>query len=147
MNCKDYEILTSRQAYNLLKPYARKRQEHFLALTLSTAHRVIKRHVITIGLLNKTSVHPREVFYKAIVDNAAAIIVAHNHPSGVKMPSMDDNELTERLNMSSEIMGIQLVDHLIITERGYYSYREENQLTSYYSTPELDQFCRDYRNF
>jgi DNA repair protein RadC len=127
---KKMQVRTPGDVYNFLKNrFGGKRQEHFLCLTLNGAHEVIKSHVVTIGILNRTIVHPREVFYRAIKDNAAAIIIAHNHPSGRTVPSPEDEELTRRLKEAGEIMGIPILEHLIITKKnGYYSFREHGTL-------------------
>jgi len=114
--------------FNCLKRYSRCRQEHFLVLTFNGAHEVISIHISTIGLVNKTVAHPREVLTHAIKDNAVAIIVAHNHPSGSLKPSDEDDEITERLKDACKIMGIHFLDHLIISKDGYYSYRQNGRL-------------------
>jgi len=93
-------------------------------LTLNGAHWTIRRHVVTIGLANRTMVHPREVFWPAIRDNAVAIVVAHNHPSGQIDPSNEDREVTRRLVAAGEIIGIPVLDHVIIGRDRYYSFLE-----------------------
>jgi DNA repair protein RadC len=95
---------------------------------LNGAHEVIGVHISTIGLLNNTVIHPREIFIHGIKDNAAAIVIAHTHPSGYHKPSSEDNEITARIKVASEIIGINFLDHLIISKRGYYSYRLESEL-------------------
>jgi DNA repair protein RadC len=115
-------------AYDLLSRYASERQEHFIVLTLDGAHQVNGQHVVTIGLANRTLVHPREVFYPAIVDNAVAIIVAHNHPSGQILPSPEDEQITQRLYDAGEILGIPVLDHIIIDDGRYYSFAEAGSL-------------------
>lgn len=115
-------------AYFLLKGYATRRQEHFIVLTLDGAHQVIKRHVVTKGIANRTLVHPREVFYPAIKDNAVAIIIAHNHPSGQVQFSAEDDEVTRRLKAAGEILGIPVLDHVIIGRDRYYSFLEDGRL-------------------
>ena len=92
-----------------------KKQEYFVCLTLDGANRLIAKRIITIGTLTASLVHPREVFADAITDRAASIIVAHNHPSGSLNPSTADLEVTARLRKSSEILGIALLWHIIIT--------------------------------
>ena len=92
-----------------------KKQEYFVCLTLDGANRLIAKRIITIGTLTSSLVHPREVFADAITDRAASIIVAHNHPSGSLNPSTADLEVTARLRKSSEILGIALLWHIIIT--------------------------------
>ena len=81
----------------MLTRYARKKREHFIVVTLDGAHHVERIHIVSIGLVNRTMVHPREVFVKAISDHAAAVIIAHNHPSGKLAPSMEDDEVTFRI--------------------------------------------------
>jgi len=128
-----YDILSTRKCrkiisikrpndiYNFLKRYAKSRQEMFFVLTLNSAHEIIGIHISTVGFVNKTIFHPREVFIHAIKDNASSLIVAHNHPSGNLLPSPEDEEITERLNKASEIMGFNFLDHLIFNKKGFYS--------------------------
>lgn len=98
-----------------------KKQEYFVCLTLDGANRLIAKRTITIGTLTSSLVHPREVFADAITDRAASIIVAHNHPSGSLNPSAADVEVTERLKDSAQLLGINLVDHLVVTAKGFSS--------------------------
>ncbi|MDR0979949.1 MAG: DNA repair protein RadC [Candidatus Nomurabacteria bacterium] len=107
--------------YDLLKPYAAKQQEYFILLTLDGANRLINQHIITIGTLTSSLVHPREVFAPAIADRAASIIVAHNHPSGSTTPSPADREVTTRLQFVATTIGVPLLDHLILTKSAYTS--------------------------
>ena len=93
-----------------------KKQEYFVCLTLDGANRLIAKRIITIGTLTASLVHPREVFAEAITDRAASIIVAHNHPSGNLEPSQADRDVTDRLQEVGELLGIQLVDHVIVEE-------------------------------
>ena len=111
-------------AVPLLFHYASRRQEHFLTVSLNGAHEVIAVRVISVGTLNRTLVHPREVFAEAIEERASGLICAHNHPSGSIEPSREDIELTERLKDSGELLGISILDHLIISDSGYYSFLE-----------------------
>ncbi len=99
-------------------------REHFLALYLDTRHRVRGVETISIGTLNASLVHPREVFKNAIGMSAAAVIVAHNHPSGEAAPSSDDLELTARLDRCGKILGISLLDHLVVGHLEIVSIRE-----------------------
>lgn len=89
-------------------------KEHFCILTLSTKNQIIGAHIIFVGSLNASIVHPREVYQQAILNNAASIVAYHNHPSGDPTPSREDIEVTERLKKAGEIIGIQLLDHVII---------------------------------
>ncbi|MCO6431562.1 MAG: DNA repair protein RadC [Deltaproteobacteria bacterium] len=110
--------------YNLVRHYADRKQEHFIALSLNGAHEVIATRVVTVGLLNSSPVHPREVFCEPIVDRAAAIIIAHNHPSGSLTPSSADKLVTRELMSASKILGIKLLDHVIFGKNGFLSMRE-----------------------
>ena len=96
-----------------------KKQEYFVCLTLDGANRLIAKRVISIGTLTASLVHPREVFAEAITDRAASIIVGHNHPSGNLEPSAADKQVTERLKEAGETLGINLLDHLIITKDSF----------------------------
>jgi len=101
-----------------------KKQEYFVCLTLDGANRLIAKRVITIGTLTSSLVHPREVFADAITDRAASIIIAHNHPSGSLTPSTADLDVTERLGQSAQLLGINLIDHIIVTNESYATIRE-----------------------
>lgn len=107
---------------------ADKKQEYFVCMSLNGANEVIKSRVVTVGLLNSNQVHPREVFSDPIVDRAASVIVAHNHPSGNLEPSPEDVALTKRLVKAGEIIGITVLDHLIVTKRGYVSLKANGYL-------------------
>lgn len=104
---------------------ADKKQEHFLCLTLNGAHEVIQSRVVTVGLLDSSQVHPREVFADAIADRAAAVILAHNHPSGSLEPSAEDLQFTQQLVEAGKILGIDVLDHIIVTKRGFVSLKEQ----------------------
>jgi len=108
----------------LLTHWADRPQEHFLVLSLNGAHEVIRIRVISQGILDRTVVHPREVFVDPLRDRAAAIVCAHNHPSGNKDPSSEDRKLTKRLRQSGDLLGIPLLDHIIFTGGGYFSFLE-----------------------
>jgi DNA repair protein RadC len=89
--------------------------------------------VVSIGIVNKSLVHPREVFFPAIKDNAVAIVLVHNHPSGSLSPSKEDDVITSRFCDCASLLGFNVLDHVIISSRGYYSYRREGKLEK--STP------------
>jgi len=112
----------------IIARYAKRRQEYFIVITLNGAHDVMRVHVVTIGILNRTMVHPREVFVHAIRERAAAVIMAHNHPSGALEPSREDRDLTKRMTDAGELLGIQVLDHVIISKNGYYSFLEKGDL-------------------
>ena len=109
------------KAVELLADIRDKKQEYFVCLTLDGANRLIAKRVVTIGTLTASLVHPREVFADAIADRAASIIVAHNHPSGGLEASQADREVTNRLRQAGELLGINLVDHIIITKDSFCS--------------------------
>ncbi|WP_456432636.1 JAB domain-containing protein [Nitratifractor sp.] len=115
-------------AYTLLYDYTKKDREHFLSIDLDGAGRPIEVRVVHIGTLTNSLVHPREVFRPAIANGAAGIIVAHNHPSGTLVPSRADRTVTDRLRQAADILGIELLDHLIITPHGFCSFAEEGLL-------------------
>jgi DNA repair protein RadC len=102
-----------------------KTKEHFLALLLDTRGQLIKISEISIGSLDSSIVHPREVFKEAISASAASVIFAHNHPSGVPEPSEDDVKLTERLAQTGEVIGIEVLDHIVISDNNYVSLKRE----------------------
>lgn len=112
----------------LIRHYADRKQEHFLCISLSGAKEVLATRVVSIGLVDQTPVHPREVFADPIVDRAAAVIVAHNHPGGSLTPSEQDLTMTRRLAAAGNTLGIELLDHIIFNARGYYSLKEHHQI-------------------
>jgi DNA repair protein RadC len=114
-------------ALRFIRHYSDRKQEMFICISLNGAHEVIKTRVVSIGLVNRTIVHPREVFADPLGDRASAIIVAHNHPSGNTEPSLEDEEVTVRLRHTGEILGIQLLDHIIFSGDSYYSFNENNR--------------------
>lgn len=102
------------------------RRESFFAVLLDTRHRVLTVHVVSTGGLDAAPVHPREVFSPAIRDGAAAVVVAHNHPSGDPAPSAEDRLVTERLREAGQLVGIPLLDHLVVGAERFYSFAEES---------------------
>ena len=114
-------IDTAQKAAEQLKDIENKQQEYFVVLTLDGANRLISKRTVTIGTLTASLVHPREVFADAITDRAASIIIAHNHPSGNLEASEADKQVTHRIRQAGEILGIELIDHLIITKNGFTS--------------------------
>lgn len=111
-----------------VRNYAVSQKEHFLLITLNGGHEIIQIHVVSVGTLNKTLIHPREIFSEAIKENAAAIIICHNHPSGNCNPSDDDIETTKNIIKASQIIGIELLDHIIIDCESYFSFVEHDVL-------------------
>ena len=118
---KSKKIKSPSDIYPYIKHFADRKQEIFVCASLNGAYEIIAIRVVSIGLINKTLVHPREVFADPISDRAAAVIVCHNHPSGNLDPSDEDREITERLKDASNVLGIPLLDHLIFSESGYKS--------------------------
>ncbi len=102
-----------------------KKREHFLALSLDTRNHLINVHTISIGSLDSSVVHPREVFKEAISSSAASVIFVHNHPSGDPTPSVDDIKLTRRLFEVGEITGIEVLDHIVICDKAYLSMKSK----------------------
>jgi DNA repair protein RadC len=115
-------------AYDLLKRYRKEQKEQFIVITLNCAHEPISVCLVSIGLVNHTIVHPREVFNRAIRDMATAIIVCHKHPSGCLEASPEDMEITEWLKKAGKLLGITVLDHIIISKFGYASLRVEGYL-------------------
>ena len=112
----------------LIRHYADRKQEHFLCTTVNGANEVIAVRVISIGLADRSPVHPREVFADAVADRASGIIVAHNHPAGGLEPSAADVEVTGQLKAAGSVVGIALLDHIIFNRTGYFSFLEAGKL-------------------
>ena len=112
------------QAAKQLLALHEKPQEHFCILCLNTKNKIVGVHTISIGSLNASIVHPREVFKAAILNNASRIICLHNHPSGDPAPSKENIEITRRNVEAGEILGIEVLDHVIIGEQRYLSMKE-----------------------
>lgn len=113
------------KAAEILNYLKDKKQENFIVLSLDGANRLIARRTVTVGTLNSSLVHPREVFADVIADRAAGVIVAHNHPSGTLVPSDADIQVTKRLQESAKLLGINVLDHIIITKSGFYSFSDK----------------------
>jgi DNA repair protein RadC len=104
------------------------RKEHVVALYLNARHQELLFETVSIGTLTASLIHPREVFAPALAARAASVLVAHNHPSGDATPSPEDCEITRRLCRAGELLGVPLLDHLIIAEEGWFSFRERGLL-------------------
>jgi len=119
------EVVTNpQQVVPYLKYFASKDQEHFVTVYLNGARQILDIKVINIGSTNYSLVDRLKIFREALKLKASAIIIAHNHPSGAESPSDEDNEAYEQLQKAGEIVGIQVLDSIIVTEKGYYSYSE-----------------------
>ena len=112
----------------LLPQFGNRPVEQFGVLLLDTKHRVLRTSVLSVGTLDASIVHPREVFREATSAGAAGLVVFHNHPSGDPLPSEDDCRLTERLVAAGVLMGIAVLDHVILADEKYYSFREQRTL-------------------
>lgn len=99
--------------------------EKFIAVLLDGRHRVLREEVVSQGTLTASLVHPREVFRPALRESAAALILVHNHPSGDPSPSAEDREVTRRLARAGELLGVRVLDHVVVAERGFCSLQED----------------------
>jgi DNA repair protein RadC len=141
-------IVRPEHVFSLVRHYASdKRQERFIVISLNGAHEVLAVRVVTLGLVNKTIVHPREVFSDVIMDRASAVCVAHNHPSGSLTPSGEDDEITCRLLRAADILGITFLDHVIFTDTGYYSYCQTCRLKALKDADEFDELALSLKAF
>jgi DNA repair protein RadC len=122
---KETIIRNTHDLLPLISYIADRKQEYFICLSLNGANEVIGNRVVTVGLVNKNQVHPREVFADAVADRAASVILAHNHPSGILNPSPDDILTTRQLVDAGKIIGISVLDHIIITRKGFLSLKDE----------------------
>jgi DNA repair protein RadC len=105
-----------------------KKQEYFLTFTLDGAHNLIQKRTVFIGTLNQSLVHPREIFADAITDRAAGIIFVHNHPSGNIEPGKEDISITNKLIEVGKLVGINVIEHIIVSKDGYFSFNEKGMI-------------------
>ncbi len=117
-------ILSPEDVWKEMKDIRDSKKEHFVVFFLDARNQSIKREIISVGTLNANLVHPREVFEPAIIHVAAQMIIAHNHPSGNLEPSKEDREVTHRLREAGQLLGIEVLDHIIVSHSGYMSFRE-----------------------
>ena len=122
------KITSASDIYEELKEYRDKKQEYFLCVYLDGANHICEIRIITIGTLNQSLVHPREVFAPAVEHRCASIIVAHNHPSGILSPSSEDIKVTKRLKESGKLLGIELLDHVIFSKDDFISLKDKDML-------------------
>jgi DNA repair protein RadC len=116
------------QVYRHIRGLGRRRKEHLVGLYLDSQNGLLHRETISIGSLNTTRTHPREILYPAITNLALGFILAHNHPSGCLEPSAEDVDFTRAVRRAAELMGVELYDHLIVGRDGYTSMRERGLL-------------------
>ena len=121
---KTVKITEAKDVLPLIDRITNKQQEYFICISLNGANEVIENRTVTVGLLDRSQVHPREVFADVITDRAASVIFAHNHPSGALEPSNSDLKIQEQLTEAGRILGIKVLDHIIISKKGYYSFQE-----------------------
>ena len=108
------------------KSFRNKKKEHFCIFFLDTQNQITDKEIVSIGTLNASLIHPRETFRTAILKNCCSIIVAHNHPSGSLEPSAEDLAVTKRLVEAGKLLGIEVLDHVIVTADSYTSLKEQN---------------------
>ena len=126
---KPKQILHPTDIYQEVRHYAnRNSQEYLIVLSLNGAKEVLDITVATIGFVNRTFFHPREVFSEPLKKRATSIAIAHNHPSGQLVPSSEDRMVTRKIALSGEILGINIIDHVIFTDNGYYSFLEHGEM-------------------
>ena len=113
--------------FSEVRHFGSRKQEHLIVVMLNGAHELIGLNVVTIGLVNRTLVHPREVFAEPLKERATAIVLAHNHPSGNLEPSSDDLEVTHRSRKAGMLLGIEVLDHIIFSSDGYRSMMESGE--------------------
>ena len=121
-------FLQPEQLWEALKDIHKAKKEYFIVFYLDTRNQEIKRETISIGTINASLVHPREVFEVAISCSAVGIMLAHNHPSNNPDPSDNDISVTRRLVEAGNLLGIEVLDHIIVTKSGYYSFKQQNLL-------------------
>jgi DNA repair protein RadC len=115
-------------ANHLLPQYGARPVEQFGVVLLDTKHRLLRTSIISVGTLDSSPAHPREIFREATSASAAAIVLFHNHPSGDPAPSRDDLELTRRLVQAGELMGVEVLDHIVLADTRYFSFKEAGKL-------------------
>lgn len=120
------QMLSPGDVFESLKDIRESRKEHFVVFYLDSRNQQIRREIVSVGTINSSLVHPREVFEGAVKYLATNVIVAHNHPSGELRASEKDIAVTQRLRDSGSLLGIELLDHIIVSKEGYISLREEN---------------------
>jgi DNA repair protein RadC len=119
------ELSNPQAVYQFMKPKCRRLdREHFWRIDLDARSKVLGYEVVSIGTISASLVHMREVFKGAILNNAAAVIVCHNHPSGDTTPSAEDKDVTRRIQRAGELMGIVLLDHMILADKSFFSFKE-----------------------
>lgn len=126
---KDFDIKDPQSVVKAIRASIKdKAKEHFKLILLNSRNKIIGISTVSIGSLNASIVHPREVFKDAIMHNAHSVILVHNHPSGDPEPSEDDLVITKRLVEAGKILGIEVIDYIIVTKNSYFSFKDKNLL-------------------
>jgi DNA repair protein RadC len=121
---KNKKVVSAQSIYEMADDYKKFDKEVFAVYLLDTKNKVKKREIISIGIMDASIIHPREVFRLAILTGSSRIILSHNHPSGDTNPSDEDINITKQLKKAGELIGIEVLDHVIVGKRGYWSYVE-----------------------
>lgn len=124
---------TTQDVLACLEFFRDKKQEYFVTLSLDGAGNLILRRIVTIGLLDVSLAHPREVFAGPLMDRAAGVIIAHNHPSGIAEPSGEDIKTTQQIVAAGILLGLPVLDHIIISRAGHFSFREQGLIDGEFS--------------
>ena len=122
------KILNPQDGVSILRKYGRMRQEHFGVIFLNSQKEVIQTKCFFVGSDDRCSIYPKIIFWKACKLEASAMVLFHNHPSGYTSPSPNDLELTEKFERGGELLGIQILDHIIIGKYDYYSFLEHDKM-------------------
>lgn len=130
-NAVSYQVTDASDAKHFLQNYLQHEdKEHFVCLLLDTKNKIVATYTVAIGTSNQCVVEPREVFKAAILSNSSKIILGHNHPTGDVFPSTEDVEVTKRLVVAGKILGIEVLDHIIVSDNSYYSFLENDSMCS-----------------
>lgn len=132
---KEVRYTDPRMVFDACRDMANLDREHFVVLHLDGKNRIIARETVSIGSLNQTIVHPREVFKTAVHNGSAAIICVHNHPCGDPEPSDEDRDITRRLCEAGDIIGIKVLDHIIVGQGNYFSFIEFGYMSNHQASP------------
>ena len=124
-NEQEIKILSGKDVWNMCSDIRDSKKEHVVVFYLDTQHNILDRRIVSVGIVNMSLVHPREVFEPAIALGASSILLAHNHPSGEVEPSREDKRVTQRLLDAAKILDIELKDHVIVSKNSYRSFRQE----------------------
>lgn len=125
------QFSNSREVFNMMREEAKADREIFWVLHLNRKNKIIEKELAAVGCLDSAPVHPREIFRKAVINSSAAIICVHNHPSGDLKPSKADDDIAKQLFFAADIMGIPIIDFIIISPKGYYSFADDGLIEVY----------------